>query len=390
MDLNVSEEEKREETDSREEEVEDVQAAGSKQADNLSDSRNDTHLETEVDSNEVEMKSATEILESDNPPHLTDTDTDDQLSDGLSDQDQSSTAVIFKRRKLSNSRVYRRSSNNNQEEEEPGASGVSQMPELAEPSDEESIPELESTAELDESSSDSEVDAGEAVDVDISALAREICSKTPALPRHSLLRDLHHAKLGRQLRPSLRSRLCGSLDMVTRLHMVSKLSGHEGCVNSVSFNRAGDRIASGSDDLHIIVHDWQRQSRVVKFNTGHRANVFQSKILPGDLLITSCSRDGQVRLAELSVSGALRSTRKLAQHKVRSRRFLSFLTTDCMSGSSSQDVSHTGESALRTLRWRGWTGLHDGHQGTEAGQDSSPEEREEQKGSYLQHPQQPH
>merc|ERR1712013_781751 len=48
---------------------------------------------------------------------------------------------------------------------------------------------------------------------------------------------------------------------------------------------------------------------------GHKANVFQSKIMPGDLLITSCSRDGQVRLAELSVTGSLRSTKKLGQHK---------------------------------------------------------------------------
>ena len=68
--------------------------------------------------------------------------------------------------------------------------------------------------------------------------------------------------------------------------------------------------------------------------------MFQSKFLPGDLLITSCSRDGQVarslylipnpnphlspnpnshvfkvRLAELSVTGSLRSTKKLAQHR---------------------------------------------------------------------------
>jgi hypothetical protein len=33
---------------------------------------------------------------------------------------------------------------------------------------------------------------------------------------------------------------------------------------------------------------------MLQFNTGHKANVFQSKFLPGDLLITSCSRDGQV------------------------------------------------------------------------------------------------
>ena len=71
----------------------------------------------------------------------------------------------------------------------------------------------------------------------------------------------------------------------------------------------------GSDDLNVIIWDWERSRKLVQYNTGHRANVFQSKMFPGDLLISSCSRDGQVRLAELSVTGALRSTKKLAQHK---------------------------------------------------------------------------
>lgn len=291
------------------------------------DNRNNPQLDVDDDSNEVDMKSASESVEvedgsddtidlraPDVPPALTDSDTEEQFSDALEVEDlQSEGSAVFKRRKLSNSRVYR-SSNNNQDEEdgEAGVSGVAQVvPEPSSDGDNE-IPELESTLELEDSSDEEE---GETEDVDITALARDICSKTPSPPRHSLLRDLHLAQLGRQLRPSLRSRLCGSLDLVSRLHMVSKLSGHEGCVNSVSFNRSGDWIASGSDDLHIIVHDWQRQRSVLKFNTGHRANVFQSKILPGDLLVTSCSRDGQVRLAELSVTGALRSTRKLAQHK---------------------------------------------------------------------------
>ena len=311
-------------------------AGGNKHPDNLdsniensqepkrSDVSNDI-LEEDDDSNEVEMASASETVESDvndlrrdhdqpdQPPQLTDSDTEDEFSDALEDN-----SVIFKRRKLSNSRVYRRS-NNNQDEDGAGSSGGTQP--VAEPQEEDDeddeIPELESTNEQEDSSSDSDEDGDEGrTDNDISALARDICSKTPSAPRHSLLRDLHLTQLGRQLRPSLKSRLCGSLDLVTRLHMVSKLTGHEGCVNSVSFNSAGDRIASGSDDLHIIVHDWQKQNTVVKFNTGHRANVFQSKMLPGDLLITSCSRDGQVRLAELSVTGALRSTRRLAQHKV--------------------------------------------------------------------------
>ena len=301
--------------------------------------------EEEEDSDEVEMKSASETVEGqseeggdsgdiidlrpDTAPDLTDTDTDEEsFSDA---QEEADSSVIFKRRKLSNSRVYRRGSNNNQEEEEEGeeaepshsgaaggGSGV-RAQEAADDEDED-IPELEDTVlDLDADSSHSgglTSPESEEGDVDIASLARDICSKTPSPPRTNLLRDLYRSELGQQLRPSLHSRVCGSLETVRRLHMVNKLSGHEGCVNSVSFNSSGDRIASGSDDLHIILWDWQRNRSLLRFNTGHRANVFQSKILPGDLLLTSCSRDGQVRLAELSVTGALRSTKRLAQHKV--------------------------------------------------------------------------
>ena len=83
------------------------------------------------------------------------------------------------------------------------------------------------------------------------------------------------------------------------------------------FNETGSRLASGSDDLEIIVWDWQKGKKVLSFKSGHTSNVFQSKFLPlsGDTLIATTSRDGQVRLAELSVTGSCRSTRRVASHK---------------------------------------------------------------------------
>jgi len=116
-------------------------------------------------------------------------------------------------------------------------------------------------------------------------------------------------------RPTFTERRCGSLDMVSKFQLAYKLQGHEGCVNSLHFNQNGTKIASGSDDLQIIIWDWERRSKILSFNSGHKANVFQSKFLPGDLLLATCSRDGQVRLAELSVTGALRSTKKVGQHR---------------------------------------------------------------------------
>jgi WD40 repeat protein len=36
------------------------------------------------------------------------------------------------------------------------------------------------------------------------------------------------------------------------------LEGHGGCVNTVSFNPAGDLLVSGSDDQSVMLWDWRR------------------------------------------------------------------------------------------------------------------------------------
>ena len=48
-----------------------------------------------------------------------------------------------------------------------------------------------------------------------------------------------------------------SLSLVHRLRLDRKLANHEGCVNTVAFNSSGDRLVSGSDDLHINIWYWQ-------------------------------------------------------------------------------------------------------------------------------------
>lgn len=107
-----------------------------------------------------------------------------------------------------------------------------------------------------------------------------------------------------------------SLHVPKRLELMYKMEFHRGCVNALSFNTTGTRLASGSDDFQIAVWDWAREKALITFYSGHRNNVFQSKFLPlsGDTHIVSCARDGQVRLAELSSTGVCKSTRKLAKH----------------------------------------------------------------------------
>lgn len=111
-------------------------------------------------------------------------------------------------------------------------------------------------------------------------------------------------------------RCYGSLHCVKRLELMYKLDEHHGCVNAISFNQSGSRLASGSDDKKIIVWDWAIGQSVLTYRSGHSSNVFQAKFLPmqGDNHIISSARDGQVRLAVLSSTGECRGTRKLADH----------------------------------------------------------------------------
>lgn len=112
-------------------------------------------------------------------------------------------------------------------------------------------------------------------------------------------------------------RCYGSLHAVQRLELMYKLEAHHGCVNALHFNSSGTLLASGSDDLRVIVWDWALGKFLISYDSGHRSNVFQVKFLPliGNSHIVSCGRDGQIRLAELTSSGLCRSTRRLAQHR---------------------------------------------------------------------------
>lgn len=51
----------------------------------------------------------------------------------------------------------------------------------------------------------------------------------------------------------------------------------------------------------------------------------QAKFMPfsGDCHVVSCARDGQVRLAELSLTGRCKNTKRLAQHRGAAHKVLS-------------------------------------------------------------------
>ncbi|XP_078489109.1 DDB1- and CUL4-associated factor 8-like isoform X1 [Ciona intestinalis] len=115
------------------------------------------------------------------------------------------------------------------------------------------------------------------------------------------------------------SKVCGSLAMTKRLELQWKLDKHDGCVNALHFNQSGTLLASGSDDLHVMLWDWKDKfaDPVISYDSGHRSNVFQAKFLPncGDSSVVSSARDGQVRVADISSTGSCRGTKKVAQHR---------------------------------------------------------------------------
>ncbi|XP_034481263.1 DDB1- and CUL4-associated factor 8 [Drosophila innubila] len=98
----------------------------------------------------------------------------------------------------------------------------------------------------------------------------------------------------------------GSRQVVERMKLMSTMSRHRGCVNCLNFNRSGDLICSGSDDLLIVVWDWANGKPRHSFKSGHTLNIFQTKFIDsaGCLDIVSSSRDGHVRRAVIPPSGS--------------------------------------------------------------------------------------
>jgi WD repeat-containing protein 42A len=73
----------------------------------------------------------------------------------------------------------------------------------------------------------------------------------------------------------LQERCYGLPSVVRRLNLQHRLEAHEGCVNCINFSGSGQLLASGSDDLHVVVWDWEQGRMVSKLESGHISNIFQ-------------------------------------------------------------------------------------------------------------------
>ncbi|NXW60423.1 DCAF8 factor, partial [Eurystomus gularis] len=115
---------------------------------------------------------------------------------------------------------------------------------------------------------------------DEQALEDWVSSETSALPqpRWQAVHALRERELGSSSRFVYEA--CGARVFVQRFRLQHGLEGHTGCVNTLHFNQRGTWLASGSDDLKVVVWDWVRRQPVLEFESGHKSNVFQLALEP--------------------------------------------------------------------------------------------------------------
>ncbi|KAL6494860.1 hypothetical protein OROGR_031660 [Orobanche gracilis] len=138
--------------------------------------------------------------------------------------------------------------------------------------------------------------------------------------RDSAIVDVWKREVGKLSTRNFATRRAASEDLVLRFDILRKLDKHHGCVNTVSFNAAGDVLVSGSDDKRIILWDWETGQIKLSFHSDHNNNVFHAKIMPytNDRSIVTCAADGQVRHAQILECGV--ETKLLAEHQGRAHR----------------------------------------------------------------------
>ncbi|EDV25690.1 uncharacterized protein TRIADDRAFT_23787 [Trichoplax adhaerens] len=172
-------------------------------------------------------------------------------------------------------------------------------------------------------------------------------------------RNLISRQFGNQNNYNFQCLAYSGLQFIQRLQLDKKLEHHDGCVNALNFSPCGTFLASGSDDLNIVLWDWAKGKEHHVIETGHRSNVFQSKFLPlsSGINIVSCARDGQVRLSQISNSGSGQPSRKIANHRGAAHKLAiapnsSYVFLSCGEDSLVQLVDVRQEKPIKLLTCR--------------------------------------
>lgn len=136
-------------------------------------------------------------------------------------------------------------------------------------SDEDDDEDEDEEEEEEEEQKDDDEDDDEAMEAWLGA---ELCDLHGPVWR--AVPSLRSREIGRDLHQFVRQ-VCGARGLVQRLELQGRLEKHTGCVNTLHFNPSGTRLASGSDDLRVVIWDWAIRRAELEFDSGHKSNVFQ-------------------------------------------------------------------------------------------------------------------
>lgn len=130
--------------------------------------------------------------------------------------------------------------------------------------------------------------------------------------------EIFKREMGLSRPPTFARRISASEVLVKQIDLYGKLNGHEGCVNTIQFNAAGDYLVSGSDDQEVKIWNWATKTLELSYPSGHYDNIFQVKIMPftDDRRIVTSAADGQVRLGQVKENGEV-ETKRLGKHQGR-------------------------------------------------------------------------
>jgi len=115
-------------------------------------------------------------------------------------------------------------------------------------------------------------------------------------------------------------------DLVRRLGLYKELSGHEGCVNCLDWNKSGSILASGSDDQTVILWRGTSGDKLTQLSTDHQGNIFSVKFLPNqaDNLLVTGAQDFRVCLLDVEKQSCIQSA---SPHMGRVKRLA--VSPDC-------------------------------------------------------------
>ncbi|KAK4022683.1 WD and tetratricopeptide repeats protein 1 [Daphnia magna] len=130
------------------------------------------------------------------------------------------------------------------------------------------------------------------------------------LSKPLVIHYLRSKEINDSLIPIYQPKLSSMKSLIDRLGLDYELSGHSGCVNCLEWNKDGSILASGSDDLHIILWNPFLKRKIASIDTGHQGNIFSVKFMPQtkDGLVASAAGDGRVKIHWVEHASAINTT----------------------------------------------------------------------------------